>query len=33
TEDVPTWDYQSVHAYGTGKSLNSQLADAIKDQQ
>ncbi|MEB7797552.1 FMN-binding negative transcriptional regulator [Staphylococcus xylosus] len=22
TEDVPTWDYQSVHAYGTGQLLN-----------
>ncbi|MEB6169562.1 FMN-binding negative transcriptional regulator [Staphylococcus pseudoxylosus] len=22
TEDVPTWDYQSVHAYGTGELLN-----------
>lgn len=24
TEDVPTWDYQSVHAYGTGQLLNEE---------
>lgn len=24
TEDVPTWDYQSVHAYGTGQLLTTE---------
>ncbi|MDU5818182.1 MAG: FMN-binding negative transcriptional regulator, partial [Staphylococcus sp.] len=30
-EDVPTWDYQSVHAYGTGVLLNeAELTYALK---
>lgn len=30
-EDVPTWDYQSVHAYGTGALLNeAELTYALK---
>ena len=30
-EDVPTWDYQSVHTYGTGRILSfDELATALK---